>query len=66
MSGWAGAWNQFVCPSFTFAVFCSKPEDLPGAYLRYLENSLREDFDLPGTPIRINFRKGRNPYAKGS
>jgi GTP-binding protein len=49
----------------TFAIFCSKPEDLPGAYLRYLENSLREDFDLPGTPIRINFRKGRNPYAKG-
>ena len=50
----------------TFAIFCSKPDDLPGAYLRYLENSLREDFDLPGTPIRINFRKGKNPYAKGS
>jgi GTP-binding protein len=49
----------------TFAIFCSKPEDLPGAYLRYLENALREAFDLPGTPIRITLRKGKNPYAKG-
>ena len=47
----------------TFAIFCSKPEDLPTSYLRYLENGLREAFDLPGTPIRINFRKGENPYA---
>jgi len=48
----------------SFAIFCSKPVELPGAYLRYLENALREDFDLPGTPIRILIRKGRNPYAK--
>ena len=48
----------------TFAVFCSKPQDLPTSYLRYLENGLRESFDLPGTPIRINMRKGDNPYAK--
>ena len=48
----------------TFAIFCSKPQELPGAYLRYLENALREDFDLPGTPIRIHFRKGKNPYAE--
>ena len=31
--------------------------------LRYLENALREDFELPGTPIRINIRKSSNPYA---
>ncbi len=48
----------------TFAIFCSKPQELPGAYLRYLENALREDFDLPGTPIRFHVRKGKNPYAK--
>lgn len=48
----------------TFAIFCSKPQELPGAYLRYLENALRDDFDLPGTPIRIHFRKGKNPYAE--
>ena len=47
----------------TFAIFCSKPEDLPPSYLRYLENELRDAFDLPGTPIRLNFRKGENPYA---
>jgi len=47
----------------TFAIFCSKPQELPTSYLRYLENGLREAFKLPGTPIRINFRKGDNPYA---
>ena len=47
----------------TFAIFCSRTEDLPGAYLRYLENMLRDDFGLPGTPIRLQLRKGKNPYA---
>ncbi|RMD64425.1 MAG: ribosome biogenesis GTPase Der, partial [Alphaproteobacteria bacterium] len=47
----------------SFVIFCSRPEALPGAYLRYLENTLREAFDLPGTPIRIALRKGENPYA---
>ncbi len=36
---------------------------MPDSYLRYLENALRVDFDLPGTPIRITLRKGKNPYA---
>ncbi len=48
----------------TFAIFCSKPQELPTSYLRYLENGLREAFDLPGTPISINIRKGDNPYAR--
>ena len=47
----------------SFALFCSRPKDLPESYLRYLENGLRQDFDLPGTPIRIKLRKGDNPYA---
>ncbi len=47
----------------SFAIFCSRPKKLPDSYLRYLENALREDFDLPGTPIRITRRKGENPYA---
>ena len=47
----------------TFAVSCSKPAALPGSYLRYLENALREDFDLPGTPIRIHLKKTKSPYA---
>lgn len=47
----------------TFALFTSKPEDLPESYLRYLINGLRDDFGMAGVPIRINLRKGRNPYA---
>ena len=47
----------------TFVAFCSQPGDLPKSYTRYLINSLRETFDLPGTPIRFNLRKGANPYA---
>jgi predicted GTPase len=27
---------------------------------------LRESFDMPGVPIRLNLRKGDNPYARGS
>jgi len=48
----------------TFVAFCSQPEALPKSYLRYLTNSLREAFDLPGVPLRLNLRKGDNPYAK--
>jgi GTP-binding protein len=49
----------------TFVAFCSQPEALPKTYLRYLINSLRTAFDLPGVPIRLKLRKGDNPYAKG-
>jgi GTPase len=49
----------------SFALFASKPGELPDAYRRYLTNALRRDFDLPGTPIRLMLRKGDNPYAPG-
>jgi GTP-binding protein len=48
----------------TFVVFCTRPEALPKAYLRYLTNSLRDTFDLPGVPIRLKLRKGNNPYDR--
>jgi GTPase len=48
----------------TFALFASKPGDLPETYRRYLINLLREDFDLPGVPIRMMLRKGKNPFAE--
>lgn len=48
----------------TFAVFSSRADQLPTAYSRYLINGLREDFELDGIPIRLNMRKGKNPYAK--
>jgi GTP-binding protein len=47
----------------TFALFASKPGELPEAYRRYLVNLMRADFDLPGVPIRMMLRKGKNPYA---
>jgi len=47
----------------TFALFASKPGELPDSYRRYLVNALREDFALPGTPIRLMLRKGKNPYV---
>ena len=47
----------------TFVLFASKPEELPESYQRYLVNSLREAFDLPGVPIRLHLRSGHNPYA---
>ena len=47
----------------TFVVFCSRPKALPESYSRYLVNSLRESFDMPGVPIRLNLRKGANPFA---
>jgi GTP-binding protein len=48
----------------TFIAFCSRPEALPQAYLRYLSNGLRDAFRLPGVPIRLKLRKGENPYAR--
>jgi GTP-binding protein len=48
----------------TFALFSSRPEELPDSYLRYLTNGLRDTFGLDGVPIRLLLRKGRNPYAE--
>ncbi len=48
----------------TFVAFCSRPKELPESYIRYLVNGLREDFKMPGVPIRFNLRKGENPYAE--
>ena len=46
----------------SFVAFCSRPEALPDAWQRYLVNALRDDFKLPGVPIRLMLRKGENPY----
>ena len=47
-----------------FVVMCSHPEKLPESYRRYLVQGLREDFDMPGTPIRLWMRSqaDQNPY----
>jgi len=47
----------------SFVLFCSRADAIPEAYLRYLVNALREDFDLPGVPLRVTLREKANPYA---
>jgi GTP-binding protein len=46
----------------SFVIFCTRADAVPDAYKRYLLNSLRETFDLPGTPIRLMLREKDNPY----
>jgi GTP-binding protein len=46
----------------TFIIFGTRAEQTPEDYQRYLANSLRESFGLPGTPIRLQFRGTENPF----
>jgi GTP-binding protein len=39
-----------------FTLFCSEPAAVQPAYVRFLENRLRDAFDLAGTPVRIRLR----------
>lgn len=48
----------------TFTVFSNRPQDIPESYKRYIINSIRESFDLPGVPIRVMLRASSNPYKK--
>ena len=48
----------------SFIVFCSTPNLIPDSYKRYLINNLRKDFNIPGTPIRLMLRAGKNPYDR--
>lgn len=47
-----------------FVIMCSKPEELPKSYIRYLVGALRDGFDMPGTPIRVFLRSRaeKNPF----
>ena len=49
----------------TFVLMATRADQMPDHYRRYLVNSLRESFDLPGVPIRITVKSGKNPYAEG-
>src|SRR5262245_56354204 len=46
----------------SLGVLCARADALPDAYKRYLLNSLRDAFELPGTPIRLELREKDNPY----
>lgn len=37
-------------------------ESVPDSYRRYLEKTFRQAFALQGTPLRVQFRQGKNPF----
>jgi GTP-binding protein len=47
----------------TFIIHGNQTRRLPDAYKRYLMNYFREALDLTGTPIRLFFKTGENPFA---
>jgi GTP-binding protein len=47
----------------TFVLMATRANALTDSYKRYLVNSIRQSFDLPGTPIRLTIKSGANPYA---
>jgi GTP-binding protein len=47
----------------TFVMFGTRAQRVPEDYRRYLANSLRATFHLPGTPIRLELRGTKNPYV---
>ncbi len=57
----AGTKSAFITQVATkppvFALFVGHPEDITPAYLKYLENQLRETYHFTGTPLRIMVRK---------
>ena len=50
----------------TFVVFTQRADKVPEEYGRYLVKSLRDSFDMWGTPIRLKFREVENPYDSGA
>ncbi len=49
--------TQLAAQMPTFAFFCNYPDDIKQPYKNYLENQLRQHFDLKGVPVRLFFRK---------
>lgn len=47
----------------TAVIHGTRVKSLPDSYKRYLENYLRQHYKLVGTPLRLEFRQGENPYA---
>jgi len=47
----------------TIVIHGARTKHLAESYRRYLENFFRKRYKLDGTPIRIDFKEGDNPYA---
>ncbi|HZP85191.1 MAG TPA: ribosome biogenesis GTPase Der [Burkholderiales bacterium] len=48
----------------TIVIHGNQLDHLPDSYRRYLEHVFADAFELRGTPLRLQFRTGQNPYAK--
>jgi GTP-binding protein len=47
----------------TFAIWVSRPQDIPNSYKRYLTNALCSAFGIEGVPVRLIVRTSKNPYV---
>ncbi|RMH62435.1 MAG: ribosome biogenesis GTPase Der [Zetaproteobacteria bacterium] len=57
--------SQIATSPPTLKLFCNRPKAIRESYRRYLEQSFRRAFGLPGVPIRLIFTAGHNPYVQG-
>lgn len=55
--------HQGGCNPPRIVVHGNALEAVPDSYWRYLERVFREAFKLQGTPLKLEFKRGRNPYA---
>lgn len=46
----------------TIIIHGNQTKAIPDSYQRYLANSFRKAFDLEGTPVRLVFKQGKNPF----
>ncbi|WP_413495780.1 ribosome biogenesis GTPase Der [Morganella psychrotolerans] len=54
----AGGYNPPI-----IVIHGNQVSDLPDGYKRYLMNYFRQSLKVMGTPIRIQFKEGENPFA---
>lgn len=47
----------------TFVFFTNLKREIPASYVRYLTTSLRDHFRMPGVPLRVILKSGKNPYT---
>lgn len=56
--------TQYATRPPRFSLSVNRADALSDSYIRYLVNELRESFKLPGVPIRMVTRTGKNPYSR--
>ena len=55
--------HQGGCNPPRIVVHGNALDAVPDSYWRYLEGVFRAAFKLQGTPLKVEFKRGRNPYA---